>query len=95
MILTNLDPDRSNPDKLETDEWKNKYGSFHSSSHVFITRIVTNKELNKNENVKNYVPNGIVGNVSIAVKNPNGIAHDTLALKDKLERVYPAGEDDG
>ncbi|CAG8675812.1 18310_t:CDS:10, partial [Gigaspora rosea] len=38
--LKKFDPDRSNPDKLEADEWKNKYGSFHSSGYVFIARIV-------------------------------------------------------
>ncbi|RIB21009.1 hypothetical protein C2G38_2177786 [Gigaspora rosea] len=64
--------------KLEADEWKNKCGSFHSSGHVFIARIVgndkANKGFNKNEKSK--------------------ITDILLAFKDELERVYPTGKGD-
>jgi len=69
-----IDPDRMNPDLFEDKEWKDKYGIFHAMGHVFIAAIVGNQQvidaLKKNPDVGKAVPSGLIGNVSIAAKDP-------------------------
>ncbi|CAG8782519.1 1123_t:CDS:2, partial [Gigaspora margarita] len=70
-----IDPDRVNPDIFEDDEWKAKYGRFHGTGHIIIADIAGNKPLlealQKNiPNLGNALPMGLIGNVSIAPKDP-------------------------
>ncbi|RIB01601.1 hypothetical protein C2G38_2256088 [Gigaspora rosea] len=104
MVLTNLDVLSTLIvlDKLEADEWKNKYGSFHSSGHVFIARIVgndkANKGFNKNEKSKITFQKALWKMSPSLLKIlyfTNAIVCDILlAFKDELERVYPTGKGD-
>ncbi|CAG8543969.1 1312_t:CDS:2, partial [Dentiscutata heterogama] len=66
-----IDPDRTNPDILEDNEWKEKYGSLHAMGHVMIGRIVGNENVAKALEAKKLRnPTGVILNVSIASKDP-------------------------
>jgi len=69
-----IDPDRVNPDIFEDNEWKDKYGKFHGTGHVYIANMVGNKQLigalKNNPDIGKAVPKGLIGNVSIAPKDP-------------------------
>ncbi|CAG8726432.1 17769_t:CDS:10 [Dentiscutata erythropus] len=66
-----IDPDRTNPDILEDNEWKAKYGSLHAMGHIMVGGINGNEKVaNALKEKKLRPPIGVILNVSIASKDP-------------------------
>ncbi|CAG8587254.1 5511_t:CDS:10, partial [Cetraspora pellucida] len=63
-----LNPDRFNPDVVEDNEWKAKYGTLHRSGHTMIGRIVGNKEAK--DALKSNAPEGVILHFATSCKDP-------------------------
>ncbi|RIB25035.1 hypothetical protein C2G38_2166913 [Gigaspora rosea] len=63
-----INPDRYDPDILEDNEWREKFGRLHASGHIMFANIVGNKQLK--DALKSNAPEGVILNFSTSCKDP-------------------------